>query len=308
MKPSKKHYVKSIYLTILVYALLIFILFISIRSAHLLTSNTNPHAKIVQAVTVNQTQVNAEIQKIKTQEAEKKTLELTRQKQLAREAQQAKAQREQEEKRLTALKMQQKQLEIAKQQAEEKAKATLAEMQKKQEMMKQQLAAIQQQKIMANQHKPSTPPVTAKTILSSPAASVEKKTAQPEDTNLSSLEKNLQNQINAEQQQMNAAHHSALLSEMDKYKALILNAIGQQWIMPANVDKKLSMELLIRLAPGGTVLDVNVLKSSSDTVLDRSVLTAVWKASPLPVPTDLQLFDSFRELHLTVRPEGLLTN
>ena len=297
MKQSKKYYARSVYLTIAVYFGIIFILFVSIRSARLLVSNTNPNAKIVQAVTVNQNQVTAEIQKIKAEEQAKKTAELNRQKKLAAQALQAKQQRIQEEKRLSALKVEQQKLAAAKQAAEAKAKADLAAMQQKKAQMEKQLAEVQKQQAIAKQKQALTPPApTAKTTLAKPSTT----------QTTSDLEKSLQNQISTEEQQISATRSTVIQSEVDKYKALILNTIGQQWIMPANVNKNLSLQLMIHLAPGGTVLDVSILQSSGDAVLDRSVLTAVWKASPLPVPADLELFDQFRELHLTVRPEGLL--
>lgn len=96
--------------------------------------------------------------------------------------------------------------------------------------------------------------------------------------------------------------------EVDKYKALIIQAISQQWIIPDSVQKNLQGQLLVRLAPGGMVLNVQVTQSSGDAVLDRSARTAVFKASPLPVPNDSALFDRFRELNLTFQPQGILAD
>jgi len=94
---------------------------------------------------------------------------------------------------------------------------------------------------------------------------------------------------------------------VDKYKALILQAISQNWLVPPQVNKKLYAELLIHLAPGGAVLDVQLTKSSGDTLLDRSALAAVLKASPLPVPTKSEEFEPFRQFVLRVKPENVLT-
>jgi colicin import membrane protein len=93
---------------------------------------------------------------------------------------------------------------------------------------------------------------------------------------------------------------------VDKYKALILQSIGQNWIIPANADKHSSAELLLRLAPDGTVLSVKLLKSSGNSALDESAITAVQKASPLPVPSDLQQFKVFRQINLVVKPDIIL--
>ncbi len=96
--------------------------------------------------------------------------------------------------------------------------------------------------------------------------------------------------------------------EVDKYKALISQAISQNWIIPGSVDKRLSAQLLIRVAPGGVVLDVQIVKSSGDENLDRSARAAVFKSSPLPVPTNTDEFEPFRQFVLKVKPENVLTS
>ncbi len=62
---------------------------------------------------------------------------------------------------------------------------------------------------------------------------------------------------------------------------------------------------MIRLGPGGAVLNVQVSRSSGDPALDSSARAAVFKASPLPVPNDPDLFNQFREIRLTVKPEDV---
>lgn len=93
---------------------------------------------------------------------------------------------------------------------------------------------------------------------------------------------------------------------VNKYKALIIQAISEKWLVPPQANKKLSSELLIRLAPGGVVLDVSVTKSSGDPALDSSARAAVLKASPLPVPGDAGAFESFRQFVLKVKPENVM--
>ena len=118
-------------------------------------------------------------------------------------------------------------------------------------------------------------------------------------------EARLKSELQAEQQQIKAQQQaSAMQGEVDKYKALVLQAVGRQWIVPETSSKELSTKLLIRLAAGGMVLDVKLVNSSGDEALDRSAIAAVYKASPLPVPEDATTFEQFRELNLTVRPES----
>ncbi len=116
--------------------------------------------------------------------------------------------------------------------------------------------------------------------------------------------KNLERQLHQEQVRLAG---SKMQGEVNKYKALILQAISERWLVPAGVNKKLYSELLIRLAPGGAVLDVQITKSSGDIALDRSARDAVFKASPLPVPTETREFAQFRQFVLRVKPESVLS-
>jgi len=118
--------------------------------------------------------------------------------------------------------------------------------------------------------------------------------------------KSLQQQMRKEQQRLASERAQQAQGIVDKYKALILQAISQQWVLPPTVDKKRYAELLIRVAPGGAVLDVELIRGSGDVTLDRSARAAVFKASPLPVPKEPDAFDAFRQFTLKVKPETIL--
>lgn len=131
----------------------------------------------------------------------------------------------------------------------------------------------------------------------------------PSKESLKLVEKNIQQLLDQEmkslaKQQIIATRNAATT---DKYRHLILQAIAQQWIIPPEMNKHLETKLAVHLAPGGMVLEVSIVKSSGNLVLDRSAQTAVYKASPLPVPKNRGLFHTFRQINLTVRPEGVIT-
>jgi len=111
-----------------------------------------------------------------------------------------------------------------------------------------------------------------------------------------------------EEQKILEARAKQLRGVVDKYKALILESISQHWLVPHKANKKSYAKLLIRLAPGGTVLDVKLVKGSGDDSLDRSAQAAVFKASPLPVPADNESFEPFRQFVLKVKPESVLAS
>lgn len=118
----------------------------------------------------------------------------------------------------------------------------------------------------------------------------------------------VQRQMAQEQKRVASALTAQSRGVVDKYKALILQAISQHWLVPSGIDKKRVAELLIRVAPGGVVLDVQLTKSSGDDALDRSARAAVLKSSPLPVPTDPDTFEPFRQFLLKVKPENVLAS
>lgn len=95
---------------------------------------------------------------------------------------------------------------------------------------------------------------------------------------------------------------------VNKYQALILQSISEHWVVPAHANRKLTCELMIKVAPGGMVLDVQVTKSSGDVALDRSAKAAVLKSSPLPVPKEASAFEPFRRFALKVKPENVLSS
>lgn len=145
--------------------------------------------------------------------------------------------------------------------------------------------------------------------VSSKAKKTKDKPLRPSKESLKLVEKNVQQLLDQEmkslaKQQIIAARNAATT---DKYRHLILQAIAQQWIIPPEMNKHLETKLMVHLAPGGMVLEVIIVKSSGNPVLDRSAQTAVYKASPLPVPKNNGLFHTFRQINLTVRPEGVMT-
>ena len=124
-------------------------------------------------------------------------------------------------------------------------------------------------------------------------------------------QKLLQQQLANEQRQLQQAaqeQHQALQLQgaLDEYKSQIIAAISQYWVVPPETSPNIYCRLLIHLAPTGAVLKVDMLHSSGDPILDRSARSAVLKASPLPVPKQPGVFDKFRELRLTFRPEGVV--
>ncbi len=250
----------------------------------------------IKAISVDAQAVESEIAKIKKQEAQKAALKQQALKKLQQETIKAKKAQEAMKKIEVAKKKLQQEIQKNKALAEQQKKQALAE-QKKAEKARQELAVLKkkQAKEAAELKKQQKA-----------AAELKKQKAADELKKKQLAQTKNKAETQAETSSPNPATNALTdhqRSEMDKYRQLITQSIGQNWIVPDNVDKHLSCELIIKVAPGGAVLSVQLARSSGNSTLDHSAQTAVMKASPLPVPGDEQLFEKFRELSLTVRPE-----
>lgn len=87
----------------------------------------------------------------------------------------------------------------------------------------------------------------------------------------------------------------------DEYRALLVQAIERSWIRPPTARPGLACTLFVTQAPGGTVVDVQLGGCNGDQAVRDSVVTAVYKASPLPPPRDPRAFE--RRLEIVFRPK-----
>jgi colicin import membrane protein len=87
----------------------------------------------------------------------------------------------------------------------------------------------------------------------------------------------------------------------DQWKAQIRARIERAWIRPPSARPGVECEVAVTQVPGGEVTSVRVEScTGGDDALRSSVETAVYRASPLPLPPDPSLFE--RNLRLTFKP------
>ena len=254
----------------------------------------------IKAVSVNSEEVMNTVNHLKEERLLKQQAEEKRQKNLKDQAESARRQRIAEQQRVEKLKAEAMKLAIAQEKKVLEEKRHLEALVKEKKEQEKQLA------LMKNQEAQLKKQQEAQKI-----ADLKKKKSDEElrinQANAAKAKEDLLKKQQAEAREAKAtADHNALVAgEVDKYKALIIGAISRQWILPENVHSGLSSQFLLRLAPNGTVLEVSLTRSSGDPILDRSAQSAIYKASPLPVPADPATFNLFREISLTVRPENV---
>jgi colicin import membrane protein len=92
--------------------------------------------------------------------------------------------------------------------------------------------------------------------------------------------------------------------EFDQFVDKIRARIRQRANVPDTVVGNPEVQVLIRVLPGGEVLDLAITKKSGNPTYDSAIERGIRSASPLPVPpANSELFPQFRELNLIIRHE-----
>ena len=258
---------------------------------------------IVQAKIIDQSKVNAEVERLKNAEdakkakAKKRLAEKKRKAEIAkkkaaekkRKAAVAKKKAKAEKKRKAAeakkkAKAEKKRKAIAaKKKTEAEKKRKVAEAKKKAEAEKKRKAAEVKKKAEAEKKR--------KAAEAKRKTEAEKKRKAAEVAAKKALEDALQAELESDR----------LATERDQFIFAIKQKIQNNWLRPTTVSDGLSCILRVRLIPNGGVVSVSIVRSSGSGAFDRSVETAVYKADPLPVPKGAG-FEAFRDLNLDFVP------
>jgi colicin import membrane protein len=116
------------------------------------------------------------------------------------------------------------------------------------------------------------------------------------------LEEYAEKRRQSEQARVRAEINAATAAEVGRYQDMIRSKIRRNIVMPPDVPESAVSEFKVTLLPGGMVMDAILLKSSGNAAYDNAAERAIYKAQPLPLPTDAGLQKLFRELRLTIRP------
>lgn len=95
----------------------------------------------------------------------------------------------------------------------------------------------------------------------------------------------------------------SLQKVIDQYGRYIKEKIQRTWVRPGGISYLVCL-VKATLATSGEVVDVEVIRSSGNAAFDDSVETAVYKASPLPVPRDPVAREKFRSITLEFNPDS----
>ncbi len=259
--------------------------------------------EIVSAVAVDQKEVNKRIEDMRKQEEAKKRAEQERIRELERRAAQAKRDSAAEAERIKKLEQQRKAKEQERKKAEAEAKK--AREQERKEREKAKKAQLEKEK--AEKAAKAAAEKRRKEEEAAKKAEEERKRKEAEAARKAEearqkaiAEQMMQEQLAAEQAARSKARRQQVMTEVDKYKALIASRIQQNLLIDESYRGK-ECRLNIKLAFNGLVTSVNSL--GGDKQMCEAALRAVRRVDTLPVSKERDVYEELKNINLTVRPE-----
>ncbi|HEY3786856.1 MAG TPA: cell envelope integrity protein TolA [Steroidobacteraceae bacterium] len=120
---------------------------------------------------------------------------------------------------------------------------------------------------------------------------------QADEQNKAQMEADLKHDLAAEERATAARSSGALAS----WQAQIQARIQRAWLRPPTARQGIECVLDVTQVPGGEVVNVRIGSCNGDQAVRESIEAAVYRASPLPPPSDPSLFE--RNLEITFKPD-----
>lgn len=248
------------------------------------------------ATSVNAENVRKQINKLKQKDIDKKQKEIERLRKIKKQEDDSRKRRIEEEEKIKKAKQRQKDEERKRKQkkaddtkkkkaADEKARKKKIAVEKKQKAdaeKKRKAEAERKRKKKEDAEKKRKEDARKKKL-------AEEKAAQE------ALEKEMEQQMADEAAALSDAKHQQVMNEVDKYVSLITGKIKRNWIKPEKLGYCI---FRINLAPGGLVVGVSVLQGDKQHC--DSGQRAIYKAEPLPVSSDPDVFAELKVIRLTL--------
>lgn len=243
---------------------------------------------VVQAVVIDKKQVDLELERIRKIEEEKHKKEKQRLDKLEKKANNLEKKRKEEEKKLAEAKKkkEQEQKKLKEEQVRlKKLEKEKAELKKKRE--------LEEKKIKEAEAK-------AEKLKAEDKARQQKIAEEKKIAERNRREKELADAMNAEETAEQASKDQELINRISNNIKRSIESNFNKVGLPDDLE----CELRVRLVPGGDVIDVTIAKSSGHDIFDRRAVNATQKASPLPVPDDVETFErlDLREIKLYFKP------
>ena len=273
---------RSFLYSLVLHVVVITALVVNFDSARRPAVKPQPKENIVEAVTVDDKAVEKELQRLRELEQEKQRAMEKKLKDLERQADAVEKKRKEEEKRSRAAERKRK---------EEEQRQTEAERNRKEEERK---TAAERERIKQEKRKAEA---ERKRIEQEKLKAEAEQKRKLEEKKKKVAEAAMRQQLAQEQRNQDKKTLQNIVAEIYQVVTGNFNKTG--------LPKGLECVLSVQTIPGGEVISVTVNKASGNEVFDRRAVTAVEKASPLPLPEDPATFDrlGLRKFNFRFKPK-----
>ncbi|TLU61235.1 cell envelope integrity protein TolA [Thalassotalea litorea] len=259
---------------------------------------------VIDAVVVDQSKLQKQVEKLEQQKAAAKAREDKRIKELERRAADAQKKRQQEADRIKRLEQERKRKEVEKRKADDAAKKSKAKAdaeEKNRRKKEQERKQAEKAAADAKAKRQKEEAAAKKAEEARKQREAEDRRRKKEAAERAEQERLLEQQMMEEMSARQQARNQQVLTEVQKYVALITQTIQRNFIMDENTMKGKSCDLKVKLAPSGFVISVTPIKG--DQIVCQEAVKAVNKAGTLPVSQDPDVFKQMSEINLKYTPE-----
>lgn len=247
---------------------------------------TSAPQEIVRAVAVDQAAVEAQVQRIRDQQEAERRAEQQRVADIERRAREAEQRRQREEQRAREVAAERERAAEQARREREQAQREQAEAERQREEAAERLRQQQEAERKAQEERERL--------------EAERRAQEQAARERAERERQLQERLEQEQAQRNQARQQRVLTEVERYQALIRSAIQRNWITDSSMRGK-SCVLTISMARDGFVTNVQV--GEGDRAVCDSARAAVLRAGNLPISEDPDVYEQLRSFRLRVEPQ-----
>ena len=282
---------KSITISIIAHVLLIVLLALNFHFSKIKPKSSGP-VRQMNATAVNAASVKSLLKNIKQKDINKKNKEIERLRKIQKQKDSERKKKLENQKKAEEKKRKKQAAEVIRKENEKKKKKAADDKKKRiadEKARKKKIASEKRKK--EKQRKAAE---AEKKRKAKEKAAADKKRKEAEEK--AAIEREMEMQMAAEAEALNAAHMQQVMTEVDKYRLLIENKIQRNWIAPEN---KGFCNFRMKLAPGGLVL--NVTSVSGDQLHCETGQRAIYKSEPLPVSNDPDVFAELRDMYFQLK-------
>jgi len=292
---------KAIIISLVVHILMIALLAFNFQFSKVEIKQSKAPRQI-NATAVNSKNIERLVKKIKQKDIDKKNKELDRLRKLKKEEEKVRKKRIEEENKVKKAKQRQADAERKTKQEEKKTADAKKKRVADEKARKKKVAVEKKKKAEAERKRKAKAKAEAERKRKKKEdaekkrkEAARKKKLAEEKAAQEALEKEMEQQMADEIAAINEVKQQQILSEVDKYVSLITGQIKRNWIKPEQLGYCI---FRVRLAPGGLVIGVSVVQG--DTQHCDSGQRAIYKAEPLPVSKDPDVFAELKLIKLTL--------